>query len=45
MTNFFQKQWENIRNDKTTIMYKNMVATNLESAHVKTIIIKQLLYK
>jgi len=45
MTKLFQKQWDNIRHDKTTIIYKNMVAINLESTHDKTIIIKQLLYK
>ena len=45
MTNFFQKQWTNIIHDKTTIIYKNMIATNLGSTHDKTIIIKQVLYK
>jgi len=44
MTNFFQKQWDNNIHDKTTIIYKNIVVTNLESTHDKTIIIKQLIY-
>jgi len=43
MTNFFKKQWDNVIHDKTTIIYKNIVATNLESRHDKTIIIKQLI--
>jgi len=29
MTKLIQKQWDNIRHDKTTIIYKNMIATNL----------------
>jgi len=35
---------DNIIHDKTTIIYKNIVATNLKSTHDRTIIIKQLIY-